>query len=227
MNWYIVLIMFSICFVKFMFICIWKRMRDMNDKLIASIILRWAIFISIWLTLNAPVNTTINFDIKFCTGIYNDHDKIMNSNNPNQTLLSPYAPILILIYFSIIILTVSIWFRQFKNSAIEPLAAKSPFVQRPKDMESMLVNFSLVNLIAINSVVTVIWKKYENYKIIRISPFLINIFFSSTLPNEMAIYPNWLILYINKIVVPVVLLVIIALKILMKYGRDLQREFWT
>ena len=151
----------------------------------------------------------------------------MNSNNPNQTLLSPYAPLLILIYFSIIILTVSIWFRQFKNSAIESPAAKSPFVKRPKDMESMLVNFSLVNLIAINSVVTVIWKKYENYKIIRISPFLINIFFSSTLPNEMAIYPNWLILYINKIVVPVVLLVIIALKILMKYGRDLQREFWT
>ena len=43
----------------------------------------------------------------------------------------------------------------------------------------------------------------------------------------MAIYPNWLILYINKIVVPVVLLVIVALTILMKYGRDLQREFWT
>ena len=52
-------------------------------------------------------------------------------------------------------------------------------------------------------------------------------FFSSMLPNEMAIYPNWLILYINKIVVPVVLLVIVALTILMKYGRDLQREFWT
>ena len=45
MNWYIVLIMFSICCIKFMFVCIWKRMRDMNDKLIARIILRWAIFI--------------------------------------------------------------------------------------------------------------------------------------------------------------------------------------
>ena len=152
-------------------------MRDMNDKLIATIILIWASFISLWVPLTAPVNSTSGFGNKFCTGIYNDHDKIMNSNNPNQTLLSPYAPILILIYFSIIILTVSIWFRQFKNSAMEPIAANSPFVKRPKDMESMLVNFSLVNLIAINSVVTVIWKKYENYKIIRISPFLINIFF--------------------------------------------------
>ena len=227
MNWYLVLMFLSICFVKFMFICIWKRMRDMNDKLIARIILRWVIFISIWLTLTAPMNTS-NYGMKFCTGIYNDHDQIMNSNNPNQTP-SPYAPLLLLIYFSIITLTVSIWFKQFKNSAIEPLASKSksPFVQRPKDMESMLANFSLVNLIAINSVVTIIWRKYENYKIIRISPLLINILFSSTLPSEMAIYPNWLILYINKIVVPVVLLVIVALTILMKYGRDLQREFWT
>ena len=168
MNWYLVLMFLSICFVKFMFICIWKRMRDMNDKLIATIILRWVIFISIWLTLTAPVNTS-NYGMKFCTGIYNDHDQIMNSNNPNQTP-SPYAPLLLLIYFSIITLTVSIWFKKFKNSAIEPLASKSksPFVQRPKDMESMLANFSLVNLIAINSVVTIIWREYENYKIIRI-----------------------------------------------------------
>ena len=163
MNWYIVLILFSICYIKFMFICIWKRMRDMNDKLIARIILRWVIFISIWLTLTAPLNTS-NYGMKFCTGIYNDHDQIMNSNIPNEALPLPYAPLLILIYISIIVLTVAIWFRQFKNSAVVPLAANSPCVQRPKDMESMLANFSLVNLIAINSVVTIIWRKYENYK---------------------------------------------------------------
>jgi hypothetical protein len=64
---------------------------------------------------------TSNYGMKFCTGIYNDHDQIMNSNNPNQTP-SPYAPLLLLIYFSIITLTVSIWFKQFKNSVIEPLA---------------------------------------------------------------------------------------------------------
>jgi hypothetical protein len=47
------------------------------------------------------------------------------------------------------------------------------------------------------------------------------------LPNEMAMYPNWLILFVNKIVLPMVMLVIAALTILLKYGRDLQREFWT
>ena len=165
--------------MKFMFICIWKRMRDMNDQLIARIILIWAIFISIWLSLTAPVNTstTSSYANKFCTGIYDDHDQIMNSNIPNETLPLPYAPLLILIYISIIILTVAIWFRQFKNSAVGPLAANSPYVQRPKDMESMLAIFSSVILIAINSVGSLIWRKYENYEIIRISHFLIIIIF--------------------------------------------------
>ena len=53
-------------------------------------------------------------------------------------------------------------------------------------------------------------------------------FFSSMLPNEMAMYPNWLILYIKQIILPMVVMVIIALKILLKFGRDLQRwpEVW-
>ena len=105
----------------------------------------------------------------------------MNSNIPNETLPLPYAPLLILIYISIIILTVAIWFRQFKNSAVEPLVPISPisnYVQRPKDMECMLANFSLVILIAINSVGSLIWRKYENYKLpIGISHFLIVIIF--------------------------------------------------
>ena len=185
MNWYLVLMFLSICFVKFMFICIWKRMRDMNDKLIARIILTWVIFISIWLTLTAPMNTS-NYGMKFCTGIYNDHDQIMNSNIPTEKLPLPYAPLLILIYISIIILTVAIWYRQFKNSAVvispitlavAPLAANSPFVQRPKDMESMLANFSLVILIVINSIGTLVWRKYENCIIIRIDHFLFSIIF--------------------------------------------------
>ena len=44
----------------------------------------------------------------------------------------------------------------------------------------------------------------------------------------MAMYPNWLILYIKQIILPMVVMVIIALKILLKFGRDLQRrpEVW-
>ena len=44
-------------------------------------------------------------------------------------------------------------------------------------------------------------------------------------PNEMALYPNWLILYVFRIIIPMLVLVIVALKILIKSGRDIQREF--
>ena len=44
-------------------------------------------------------------------------------------------------------------------------------------------------------------------------------------PNEMALYPNWLILYGLRIVIPMLMLGLVALKILIKNGRDLQRAF--
>ena len=44
-------------------------------------------------------------------------------------------------------------------------------------------------------------------------------------PNEMALYPNWLILYVLRIVIPMVMLVLVALKIVIKSGKDLQRAF--
>ena len=95
-------------------------------------------------------------------------------------------------------------------------------------MESLLANFSLLILVAINSIGTLVWRKYENYIIVRFSHFFIHDnFVSSMLPNEMAMYPNWLILYINRIVLPMLMMVLGALKILLKYGKDLQREFWT
>ena len=44
-------------------------------------------------------------------------------------------------------------------------------------------------------------------------------------PNEMALYPNWLIVYVLRIIVPMLMLFIIALKILLKSGKELQQAF--
>ena len=44
-------------------------------------------------------------------------------------------------------------------------------------------------------------------------------------PNEMALYPNWLILYVLQIVIPMIMLVLVALKIVIKSGKDFQRAF--
>ena len=40
MVWFALLVLFLIYFLKFMFVCIWKRMRDMNDDLIVKIFFR-------------------------------------------------------------------------------------------------------------------------------------------------------------------------------------------
>ena len=41
----------------------------------------------------------------------------------------------------------------------------------------------------------------------------------------MALYPNWLILYVLRVVIPMLMLVLVAIKILIKSGRDIQRAF--
>ena len=41
----------------------------------------------------------------------------------------------------------------------------------------------------------------------------------------MALYPNWLIVYILRVIVPMLMLIIIAVKILLKSGREIKRAF--
>ena len=41
----------------------------------------------------------------------------------------------------------------------------------------------------------------------------------------MALYPTWLILYVIRVIVPMLILLIVALKILLKSGKQIQREF--
>jgi hypothetical protein len=44
-------------------------------------------------------------------------------------------------------------------------------------------------------------------------------------PNQMALYPNWLIVYVLRVIVPMLMLIIIAEKILLKSGREIKRAF--
>ena len=44
-------------------------------------------------------------------------------------------------------------------------------------------------------------------------------------PNQMALYPNWLIVYVLRVIVPMLMLIIIAVKILLKSGREIKRAF--
>ena len=44
-------------------------------------------------------------------------------------------------------------------------------------------------------------------------------------PNQLAVYPNWLTAYFLQIAVPMLGMVSIAFKIMLKNGKDLRREF--
>ena len=44
-------------------------------------------------------------------------------------------------------------------------------------------------------------------------------------PNQMALYPNWLIVYVLRVIVPMLMLIIIGVKILLKSGREIKRAF--
>ena len=53
-------------------------MRDMNDDLIVKIIVRVALFVSVWVSTTGFWNRKIEIatSAAMCTGIFNDHDQI-------------------------------------------------------------------------------------------------------------------------------------------------------
>ena len=58
---------------------------------------------------------------------------------------------------------------------------------------------------------------------IKYNHHLINFFFSLP-PAQLAKYPAWLIVFLGKIILPMIGMVIIAIKIIMKNGKDMSRE---
>ena len=91
--WYILLHMFFISLFKFMYICVWKSMRDVNDDLVVRIVINISIFISIWVPVTGFINRKGSSTENFCTGIFNDHAQIMDPQIPPEKLPLPYFPV--------------------------------------------------------------------------------------------------------------------------------------
>ena len=45
-------------------------------------------------------------------------------------------------------------------------------------------------------------------------------------PNQIAVYPNWLIVYVLRVIVPMLMMIIVAAKILLKSGNEIQRAYY-
>ena len=66
-------------------------MRDMNDDLIVRILVRTAVFISIWVSSTSFAGKTGGVSDAMCIGVLNDYQIQMNSKISPDKLPQPYA----------------------------------------------------------------------------------------------------------------------------------------
>jgi hypothetical protein len=145
--WYTFLILFFISLAKFMYICVWKHMRDMNDDLIVTFVVRIAVFISVWVSTTGFSNRKGSSTESICTGIFNEHDQIMDPELTPDKLPQPYSTVLLPMVVAILFFMVSVTYRRKRNSFSHD---NKPFLRRPKDLECMLLNFVVLILLLIN-----------------------------------------------------------------------------
>ena len=149
MIWYCVLTIFFMSFFKFLYICVWKHMRDMNDNLLVAFVIRLSLFISVWIVSVGFVNRKGYTAERFCTGIFNDHDQIMDPQISPEKLPQPYTPLFWSLCITNLFFIVSVRIRR-RNISLDDSATVTIGTQRPKDLESMLLNFTLIILLTIN-----------------------------------------------------------------------------
>ena len=97
--WYSIFTLFFISLAKFMYICVWKHMRDMNDDLIVTFLVRIAVLISVWVATTGFSNRKGSSTESICTGIFifDDQNQMMNPEIDPDKLPQPYNPLLFLL----------------------------------------------------------------------------------------------------------------------------------
>ena len=122
-------------------------MRDMNDDLIVTFIVRISVFISFWVSTTGFSNRKGISTEAICTGVFNDHEQIMDPDISPDKLPQPYNIILMPMVVAILFFMASVTCRRKRNSFSNE---NQPFLQRPKDLESTLLNFAVLILLLIN-----------------------------------------------------------------------------
>ena len=125
----------------------WKHMRDMNDDLIVTFLVRISVFISIWVSTTGFNQRKGISTQAICTGIFNDHDQIMDPELTPDKLPQPYNSFLSPMVVATLFFMASVTYRHKRNLFSDD---NKPFLRRPKDLESMLLNFAVLILLLIN-----------------------------------------------------------------------------
>ena len=131
-------------------------MRDMNDDLIVTILVRISILISIWASTTGFSNRKVEraTSAAMCTGIFDDHDQIMDPEISSDELPTSYGFFLWSLPVVTLFFMAAITIKHKRNNENKAL------IQRPKDLESMLLNFALLILFLINSIgYSIYWRQ--------------------------------------------------------------------
>ena len=131
----------TITIAKFLFIVVWKSMREMNDDLLGKIVKRAIIFLSAYFTLiGPPLKKTQN--LAFCAGNFDD----INDGKEWQwhgTHLY-YSLFFGTSVITILILSISIKVQKHRISIEEPIG----IIPAPKNLESNILHLTLLTIIA-------------------------------------------------------------------------------
>ena len=123
-------------------------MRDMNDDLIVTILVRTAVFISIWVPTTGFSGKTGSVSDAMCIGVFNDYDILMNSKISPEKLPQPYAWIFWSLIVAILFFMASVKIVRHQRNSLD--VETLTIIKRPKDLESMVLNFALILLLSIN-----------------------------------------------------------------------------
>ena len=135
----------TIVIIKFLFLCVWKQMKVMNDDLIARIIILTLFMVSFLLILikflgpGKPVLNTI-----ICTGVHLPSYEDLGSRFAPELMVTLFG------FLSNVVLMIPISIKRRQNEVFD--AQHQPSIQRhnlPKSLESLVWNLVIiVNLLA-------------------------------------------------------------------------------
>ena len=123
-------------------------MRNMNDNLIVTILVRTAVLISIWVCTTGFSGKTGGTSDAMCTGIFDDHNILLNSKISPDKLPQPYAWIFWSLALANLFFMASATIGRHQRNSLDDDTLT--IIKRPKDLESMLLNFALLILLSIN-----------------------------------------------------------------------------
>lgn len=197
----VIFILLAILSFKYMLLIVWKTMKPMNDSLITALITINSFAVSLILSATKAISPGEPlFYTCTCTGVYQPAltTEAAAAGGKKMPFFGVTAVSALLAY--LVILT-RLYFK--KQNAVLPMDNQA---QQPKSLESLILNLINMVLLAI-----------AGFSTLRMNQIK---------PDQLLESPNWQQQIFNYFGNPVLFSTSIAIKILVKNGRDIQRELF-